>query len=254
LSRVNGLLAAVTIFSVLVGGVLLAPFMVLGAWRRRHSRDFGPFLAYAAILFAFSAIVSAVHVPGGTFIHSAVALAPAAYVLALEGVAAAVAWIAARRRAWDRVTAERVFIAAAVGFAVLVGIAGSITTQAAWAGRRDDFQSVGAALDAAGAPASDRVMSIDASGTEYWTGHGGVVLVNDPLGTVQQVARAYDIRWLVLDRADSVQAVAPILDGGTRPAWLGLPILATGQGSSINLAVFPVCTRAGDTRCGASTP
>jgi hypothetical protein len=137
---------------------------------------------------------------------------------------------------------------------VVVGIAGSITTQAAWAGRRDDFQSVGAALDAAGAPASDRVMSIDASGAEYWTGHGGVVLVNDPLGTVQQVARAYDIRWLVLDRADSVQAVAPILDGGARPAWLGLPILATGQGSSINLAVFPVCTRAGDTRCGASTP
>ena len=253
-SRVDGLLAAVTIFSVLVGGVLLAPFMVIGAWRRRRSRDFGPFLAYAAILFAFSAIVSAVHVPGGTFIHSAVALAPGAYVLALEGVAAAVAWIAARRRAWDRVTAERVFTAAAVGFAVVAGIAGSITTQAAWAGRRDDFQSVGAALNAAGAPASDRVMSIDASGTKYWTGHGGVVLVNDPLGTVQQVARAYDIRWLVLDRADSVQAVAPILDGGARPAWLGTPILATDQGSSINLAVFPVCTRADDTRCGTSTP
>jgi hypothetical protein len=97
-------------------------------------------------------------------------------------------------------------------------------------------------------------MSIDASGTKYWTGRGGVVLVNDPLGTVQQVARAYDIRWLVLDRADSVSAVASILDGGTRPAWLGSPILANGQGSSINLAVFPVCTKAGDTRCGAVTP
>jgi hypothetical protein len=137
---------------------------------------------------------------------------------------------------------------------VVVGIAGSITTQAAWAERRADFQSVGAALDAAGAPASDRVMSIDASGTQYWTGRGGVVLVNDPLGTVEQVARAYDIRWLVLNRADSVPAVTPILDGAVRPEWLGPPILADGQGSGIDLAVFPVCTQIGDTRCGRSTP
>jgi hypothetical protein len=58
----------------------------------------------------------------------------------------------------------------------------------------------------------------------------------------------------VLNRADSVQSVASILDGGARPAWLGAPILATGHGSSINLAVFPVCTQAGDARCGAVTP
>ena len=253
-SRVGGLLAAITIFSVLVGGVLLAPFMVVGAWGRRRSRDFGPFLTYAAILFAFSAVLSAVHVPGGTFIHSAIALAPAAFVLALEGVAATVAWVAARRRSWDRATAERFFVSAAVGFAVIVGIAGSAATQTAWAGRRTDFQAIGAALDAAGAPVSDRVMSIDASGTRYWTGHGGVVLVNDPLATVEQVARSYDIRWLVLTRADSVSAVAPILDGGPRPAWLGRPILANGQGSRVDLAVYPVCTRAGDDRCPVSTP
>jgi len=254
-SRVDGLVAAVTIFSVLVGGVLLAPFMVVGAWRRRRSRDFGPFLAYAAILFAFSALISAVHVPGGTFIHSAVALAPAAYVLALEGIVAAVGWTAARRRSWDRSAAERIFTSGAVGFAVVVGIAGSITTQAVWAGRRADFQSVGAALAAANALPSDRVMSIDASGTRYWTGRGGVVLVNDPLGTVEQVARAYDIRWLVLNRADSVQAAAPLL-AGDRPAWVGAPILATAAnpGDGIGLAVFPVCTQAGDVRCGGSTP
>ncbi len=253
-SRVDGLIAAVTIFSVLVGGALLAPFMVVGAWGRRRSRDFGPFLTYAAILFAFSAIVSAVHVPGGTFIHSAIALAPAGYVLALEGVAATVGWVAARRRSWDRAVAERFFVSAAVGFALVVGIAGSVTTQAAWAGRRTDFQAVGAALDAVGAPVGDRVMSIDASGMRYWTGHGGVVLVNDPLPTVEQVARAYDIRWMVLNRADSVDAVAPILDGTIRPAWLGLPILANGQGSHVDLAVYPVCTQPGDVRCGPSTP
>src|SRR5450759_4323127 len=129
-SRVDGLLAAITIFSILIGGVVLAPFMVVGAWQRRRSREFGPFLTYAAILFAFSALVSAVHVPGGTFIHSAIALAPGAYVLALEGIVAAVGWIAARRTSWDRSMAERVFTTAGVGFALLAGVAASITTQA----------------------------------------------------------------------------------------------------------------------------
>ena len=71
--------------------------MVVGAWLRRRSPDFAPFFVYAAILFAFSALVSAVHVPNGTFIHSAIALAPQATILALEGVVAAVAWVAARR-------------------------------------------------------------------------------------------------------------------------------------------------------------
>ena len=96
-------------------------------------------------------------------------------------------------------------------------------------------------------------MSIDASGTRYWTGHGGVVLVNDPLDTVEQVARAYEIRWLVVNQADSVPAVAPLL-AGERPAWVGAPILATAAGAGIGLAVFPVCTQAGDARCAGATP
>ena len=91
---------------------------------------------------------------------------------------------------------------------------------------------------AAGAPASDRVMSIDASGTRYWSGHGGVVLVNDPLDTIHDVATAYDIRWLVLDRGDAVPSVAPILDGTEHPTWLGEPILT--EGSPARLAVYPV--------------
>ncbi len=98
-------------------------------------------------------------------------------------------------------------------------------------------------------------MSIDASGTRYWSGRGGVVLVNDPLPTVEQVARAYEIRWLILERADTVPAVAPILDGGPRPAWIGPPIAsrpavpAAGgvalPAGAVDVAVYPVCIAAG---------
>ena len=103
---------------------------------------------------------------------------------------------------------------------------------------RDKFVAVADALDRAGASMTDRVMSIDASGTKYWSGRGGVVLVNDPMETIEQVARAYDIRWVVLDREDGVDAIAPILDGGPRPAWWGEPVLAVGQ--PLRLAVYPV--------------
>lgn len=247
LTRVGGLVAAVFIFSVLVGVLALVPPMLIGVWHRRRDVAFGPYFGYAIALFAFSAIVSAIHVPGGTFIHSAVALAPHGYVLALEGIVVAVAWIARRRHGWDVQQASRIFVGAAVGFGVLAAIAGAFSVHATWSSYRDRLQAVGAALDAAGAPPDDRVMSIDASGTKYWTGHPGVVLVNDPLDTVHAVAKAYDTRWLVLEPGDTVPAAAQILAEGNRPDWVGPPIL-----QQPDVAVYPLCTVPGDTRCGAA--
>ena len=237
-TRIGGAVAASMIFLTLVLGFILGPALVIGAWARRRSTDFGPFFVYAAFLFAFSALISPVHVPGGTFIHSAVALAPYSYILALEGIVLAIGWVAARRSTWNADAALRVFGGATLAFAVLVAVAGSLVVHAIWSARRDDGLTVAAALDAAGAPQADRAMSIDAAGTRYWTGHGGVVLVNDPLATIHEVARAYDIRWLVLDRGDAVAAVAPILDGTERPTWLGDPIVA--EGTPTRLAVYPV--------------
>ncbi len=259
-TRVGGLASALMIYTTLVAGFVLAPFMVVGGWARRRSLDFGPFFVFAGLLFAFSALVSAVHVPGGTFIHSAIALAPHSYILALEGIAVAVAWVARRRPAWDAEGAARFFGAAAIGFAVLCTVAGSLVVHANWAKRADRFRAVAAALDAAGAPTSDRVMSIDASGTRYWTGRGGVVLVNDPIDTVEQVARAYGIRWLVLDSADTVAAAGPILDDDERPAWIGPPIdagpMSTTDASPgdgrLTVAVYPVCLEPADVRCAAT--
>ena len=134
----------------------------------------------------------------------------------------------------------RVFTGATLAFAAVAALLGSLFVHEVWAESRDKFIAVGDALDRAGAPKSDRVMSIDASGTKYWTGRGGVVLVNDPIETIEQVARAYDIRWLVLDREDGVDAIAPIMDGETRPGWLGEPVLAVGD--PLRLAVFPAVT------------
>ena len=236
-SRIGGLVAALMIYTTLVAGFVLAPVMLIGAWARRKSVDFGPFFTYALLLFAFSAIVSAVHVPGGTFIHSAVALAPHSYILALEGIVVAVTWMASRRRGWDVRQASGVFIGGALAFAIVLATVGAMSVHGNWANKRDRLQAVAKALDANGAPRTDRVMSIDAAGTRYWTGRGGVVLVNDPLETVADVAAAYDVRWLVIERGETVPEAGPILDGD-RPAWVGEPVFE--RGDPVSLAVYPV--------------
>ncbi len=258
-SRIGGLVAAMTIYAVMVGGVILVPFMLVGGWLRRRSTVFSPALAYAGLLFAANAVFFAVHIPGGTFIHSAIGLAPHTYVLVLEGLAASIGWITARRANWDAERATRVFSGAVVGFAVVAAAVATMATDSDWATRAADQKFTAAALDAARAPLTDRVMSIDASGTRYWSGRGGVVLVNDSLGTIEQVARAYQIRWLVLERSNAVPAVAPLLDGAPRPAWIGPPVASRPATSSagdttlaagaVDLAVYPVCLTPGDLRC-----
>ncbi|HEY7736745.1 MAG TPA: glycosyltransferase family 39 protein [Candidatus Limnocylindrales bacterium] len=247
MSRIGGLIAAITIFTTLVAGGLLLPFMVIGGWLRRRSIDFGPFFVYAGLLFAFSALISAVHVPGGTFIHSAVGLAPHGYILAIEGIVAGVAWIAARRPAWNRDVAARVFITTAVGFAVLAAVGGSLSVHARWRTEREQRLAVARALDAAGAPKTDRLMSIDASGYRYYTGRGGVVLVNDPLEAIERVGRAYRARWLVLERDESVAAVSGILLQDARPPWVGP---ATWREDD-RIALYPLCFDPADPRCAA---
>jgi hypothetical protein len=88
-------------------------------------------------------------------------------------------------------------------------------------------------------------MSIDAAGYRYHTGRAGVVLVNDPLPTIRDVAAAYDVRWLIVDGDEPVAATAP-LARGERPAWVGPPILET---EGVVIRVYPVCLSAGDLRC-----
>jgi len=134
-----------------------------------------------------------------------------------------------------------------VTFGVIAAVVGSFAVHQGWSAKRDRMAAVTAALDAAAVPATDRVMSIDASGTRYWTGRGGVVLVNDPITTVEKVAAAYSIRWLILEQGETVEAAAAILGGGPLPGWLGPPLLDLPD-----VKVYPVCTAGGDPRCSVA--
>ena len=258
-SRAGGLIAAAGIFVAMPLLVFLAPFTAVGAWLSRRNPNFVPWLVYGVSLLLFSGLLFAVHVPYGTFLHSAVALMPHAYLLALAGIGAVVAWVARRRASWNAERATRVFAGMAVGVAMFTAVAWSVIAVGQWRTEQTMRRTLGAAL--AAAPASDRIMSPDAGGYRYLTGHPGIVTPDDPLPVVEQALRLYDVRWLALERDNITASLEPLLAGTQRPSWLSAPIVVVpgtaqpGQPeSSANAALpagalFAVCMDPTDTRC-----
>jgi hypothetical protein len=254
-TRLTGLVGSLANFAVLISSIILVPLIPIGAWARRHSDDFLPYFLFFAVLLAGATIIFPLHVPGGAFIHTAVGLGPHSYILALEGVALAIAAIARRRPSWDPAVATPLFT-----WAVVVFVAGSAflyapTVWASWEETRGPRRTVAAEMERAGIPATDRLMTIDAGGFKYWTGRGGVVSPDDPLERIEEVARGYDIRWLVLERRAVVEALQPVLRDDQRPAWIGPAIFtlpSDAEDGVPTLVLYPVCTASADTRCTES--
>jgi Dolichyl-phosphate-mannose-protein mannosyltransferase len=261
LSRIGAFLGAIGIFSVLVITVVLAPFVVIGARARRASIDFGPFFLYAALLFGFMSIFFAAYVPFGTFLHSAVALAPYAFILAFEGTLLASRWAARHRPSWTPEGAARLFLVVAVATVVINATAFTAIAMPSWNADRDNRLAADRALDLASIPETDLLLSSDPAGFKYFTGRGGVVTPNDSFDIIHRVAVAYNVRWLVLERAHIVDPLAPVIESKERPTWIGAPIFTvayTGKKTgdpavdgAPALAIYPVCTTPGDVRCGA---
>ncbi len=220
-SRVGGLLSAIGNFAVIICSVVLVPFLLVGAWLRRRSIDFGPWFLYTFLVFLGATFLYPLHVPGGAFIHSAVGLEAYAYILALEGVAALVMWIARRRPNWNPKTAVPLFVGAVVIFVVATAPLYAVALGSAWSESRAPRVALANQMASLGVGPDDRLLTIDSAGLKYFTGRPGIVTPDDPIETIEQVARAYGTRWLVLERDDIVRSLAPILAGGTRPSWVG---------------------------------
>lgn len=256
-TRLVGLVASLANFTVLISSIVLLPLIPIGAWFRRRSDDFLPYFLFFAILLTGATIIFPLHVPGGAFIHTAVGLGPHSYILGLEGVAVAIGWIASRRRGWDVDAATPLFTWFVVAFVAASAVLYAPTVYGSWEETRSPRRALAAELDGLGVGPDDRLMTIDAGGFKYWTGRGGVVSPDDPIDRIEEVARGYGIRWLVLERRAIVEALRPVLRADDRPAWIGPAVYTVPSASADGiptLALYPVCTVSGDARCTEDGP
>jgi 4-amino-4-deoxy-L-arabinose transferase-like glycosyltransferase len=258
LSRLEGLRAALLTLATSPLLVVLVPLLLVGTWRHRRDPAFIPWVTYGIVLIGFSAIVSAVHVPYGTFLHSAVALLPHAYLLTMLGLAILVRWVAERRPSWDATRATRVFSIMLVAVFLAVSIVGTIITVRGWQAERESRVAILDAL-ATHAEPGDIVMSPDAGAYRYFGGWPGIVTPEDPLPVIEEAARRYGVRWLALERAHMVTALGPVLAGTTHPDWLSDALVVTAPPADADddpvgrttpgAALYAVCLTADDTRC-----
>jgi hypothetical protein len=253
-SRLSGLTSALVVIGSTPLLFFLAPLALVGAWDRRRDPAFVPWISYGLAFLAACTVVFALHVQNGLALHSGMALIPHAYLLAVLGVEAVVAAVAARRHGWDVQRATRNFIALAIGVTWLFAVAATWKVASGWDA---DRQVRAALLSQHPIPAADRLMSSDPGA--YWYGWGitGVPTPNDPLPVVRQTARLYGIRWLALDLAHVVPSLEPVLNGTERPAWLSRPFASVPPDPAASGpdageprgALFAVCTEPGDVRC-----
>jgi hypothetical protein len=203
-----------------------------------------------------------VHVPFGTFIHSAVALLPHAYLLVMVGLSATVGWIAARRSHWNAEKATRNLGFMLVGAIAVVAVLATRNTIEAWTEERDGRAEVLTALAEQAAP-DDVLMSSDAGAYQYHGDWAGIVTPDDPLSTIEDALLLYGVRWLALEGSHTVEALQPVLRGEIRPAWLSEPLVLTPplplteeeaaeaeEEPLPRAALFAVCLTPADRRCG----
>ena len=216
--------------------------MVIGAWARRRSLDFGPFFAVrrAALRLLDARLGRArpgrhVHPlrgrPRAPRLHPRArgdrgGGRPGSPRVGARGIAEA---------------ATTVFTGATLAFAAVAALFGSLFVHAGLGRQPGQVHRRRRRPRRAGAPMTDRVMSIDASGTKYWTGRGGVVLVNDPIETVEQ-RRARLRHPLARPRPRGQRRRRPRRSSTTwrRPAWLGRADRRRAANRCRSWSVYPV--------------
>jgi hypothetical protein len=136
----------------------------------------------------------------------------------------------------------------AVAITVLGAALQTAMTTSRWTDRRLLQQSLASTL--AATPAADRLMSADPGAYRYLAARGGIVTPNNALPIVEDALRAYDVRWLALESSSIVPALAPVLTGTERPAWLSAPLAVVPSSSAVPRgAIFAVCFTPADARC-----
>ena len=198
---------------VLMGAFLVLPFVGgLVAFRRRP--ELAPFLVYFALMFIVMGAVFTFHAPQGAWYHSAPAWLGFAYPVAIAGIAPTFGWLG---RYWPflrRPQTHRFLAAVGLLAAVVLSITGSMSLYGGWVSGRERDEAAAAFFVERGLT-EDVVMYRDAAALHLISGNPAIAIPYDPYPIIEEVARAYGARWLVISRlAGETRAPLGLWDGG----------------------------------------
>ena len=198
---------------VLMGGFLVLPFVGgLFAFRRRP--ELAPFLVYFTLVFFLMGALFTFHAPQSAWYHSAPAWLGFAYPVALAGIAPTFTRLG---RYWPFLHRPQTHaFLASVGLlaAVVLSGLGSASLYGQWRQARElDERAARFFVD--NGLTDDVVMHRDASALNLISGNPAVAIPYDPYPVVEEAARAYDARWLVISQLEGeFRAPLGLWDGG----------------------------------------
>lgn len=198
---------------VLMGGFLVLPF-VGGMWAFRHRPEIAPFLVYFGLVFFLMGALFTFHAPQSAWYHSAPAWLGFAYPIALAGIAPTFIVLG---RVWRFLARPQTHVfLGGIGLlaAVVLSVLGSASLYGGWLSSRERDVAAASFFREKGMT-EDVVMYRDASKLNLMTGNTAVAIPFDAYPVIEEVARAYNVQWLVVSRLDGeLRAPLGLWDGG----------------------------------------
>ncbi len=213
---------------VLMGGFLILPFVGgLIAFRRRP--DLAPFTVYFVALFVLMGAAFTFHAPQGAWYHSAPAWLGFAYPVALAGIAPTFGRLGRWWRFLGRPQTHRFLAGVGLVAAVVLSVTGSMSLYEGWVSTRERHQDAASFFLDRGLT-DDVVMYRDAAALHLLSGNPAIAIPYDPYPVIEEAARAYGARWLVISRlGGETRAPLGLWDGGAavdgegnRADWLAV--------------------------------
>lgn len=214
--------------------VFLFPFLLVGLWRRRRQSRVQLGVLMGLVTFGVMTLVFPFAGARGGFFHSGAALQPLLWVLAVDGLTAAVA-AGARWRKWDLRQAHLVFGTAVVllGFGLSVflfnqRVLGGDWQKPVWSESQRQYEQVGIQLADLGAGDADVILVNNPPGFYVATGRSAIVIPDGGIDVLLQVAKRYRAGYLVLE-ANHVDGLDFLYENPRQPP-LGLVYLRSAAG------------------------
>lgn len=197
-TRAIGMANGIGTFVAVEGVIGLAPFMVIGLWRRRRHPLLGGFWFCAVGIHLLMCLVSPLPGYRGGLCHAVSALFPFWMVMGVLGLDDVIDWIARRRKSWNRAYTKPLYSMPVL----IVGATLSFVSAVRASMSQEPSLPVAYAAMQSVLPHDARVMINDPARLYYQLGKTGVSLPNESIDAAFEIAAKYDVGYILMENVD----------------------------------------------------